>query len=205
MIGELDRHGAAVRRHLRRRLAGPRPVDRLRTGRDRHSCAGGPGIVRTAGHRRARTSAWRSVWTCASSSIRTARWGIGSPPAAAAANRGDLWATLEHWTGRVPSIRASTDVSKDGTLRGPNVRTCTGRSPRHHSSGHRLRRDLHDRRPRCPRRTCRRGRQPGRRHRRQRLRRPVHPARGAGGGAARASSNGSAALRRPLPISRCAR
>ncbi len=99
---------------------------------------------------------------------------------------GDLWETLA-WLDRDGCARyVVTDVSRDGTLRGPQRGALPGRDPRHPGPGDRLRWDLHDRGSGCLGRDRRSRHEPGGVDRRQgALRRPVHASRGAAGHAAR--------------------
>ena len=56
----------------------------------------------------------------------TDRRSTGSPPAAGAADGGDLWETLERLDRDGCARYVVTDVSRDGTLRGPERRALPG-------------------------------------------------------------------------------
>ena len=168
------RRGGAVRRYPRRRVAEGRAGHRLRPGEPRHRRDGEPASgARTAiaeygekvavgldvqivdGEHRLRGRGWET-------------------------DGGDLWQVLERLDGEGCSRFVVTDVTKDGTLTGPNLELLSGVAERP------KRRSL----PRvaCPASTiCVRSRRSparrrGRNHRKGPLCRPIHAAGGTGRG-----------------------
>ena len=164
---EARRRGRALRRHPRRRVALERAlVDRLRPGQPRHRRAGGPAVVRPRDRRARRPGRGRA---------RRADHRHGGRPHRLAArgwttDGGDLWETLARLDRDGCARYVVTDVSKDGTLRGPNIDLLRDVAERDAGAGDRLRRCLRGGRPRRAGRAARLGRGRGRDRRQGALR-----------------------------------
>ena len=121
VVGRARRQGRAVRRHPRRRVAASAALATgCRAGQHRHRRAGEPGVVRR-GHRRARRPDRRRP--------RRAR----HHPRRPRLDRRRAATSARCWPGSTRDGCARyvvTDVTKDGTLHGPEPRAAARRSAR---------------------------------------------------------------------------
>ena len=85
--------------------------DRLPAGQHRHRRAGEPAVVR-ADHRRATATGSRSGLDVRGSTLAARGW---------TEDGGDIWEVLERLESEGCARYVVTDVTKDGTLQGPNV------------------------------------------------------------------------------------
>ena len=115
VVGKLDVAVELSGRHPRRRVAGGRAGDRLRPGQPRHRGAGEPAVVRP-GRRRARRQGGRRAGRARSSTASTGCAAAAGRPTAAICGP-----VLERLDSEGCSRFVVTDVTKDGTLTGPNL------------------------------------------------------------------------------------